>query len=138
VLKGEAMTMFGDGLQTRAFSHIDDVAPIIARSPEVPEAYNDVFNVGADTPSTVLEISRIIAEAFECPHNVKFLPARNEVIHAFANHAKTQEVFGSGATVDIRTGIKRMAEWVKGRGAATPVTFDNIEIEKNLPPSWKP
>ena len=53
IMQGQPMTIFGDGSQTRAFSYIDDVAPIIARSVDVPAAYNQVFNVGADQPYTV-------------------------------------------------------------------------------------
>merc|ERR1719446_732206 len=47
------MTIFGDGSQVRAFSYIDDVAPVISRGPLVPAARNEVFNIGADTPYTV-------------------------------------------------------------------------------------
>ena len=36
IMQGQPMTIFGDGSQTRAFSYIDDVAPIIARSVDVP------------------------------------------------------------------------------------------------------
>ena len=46
-LRGEPMTIFGDGEQRRAFSYIDDVAPLIARAPLLPDARNHVFNVGA-------------------------------------------------------------------------------------------
>lgn len=35
-MRGESMSVFGDGLQTRAFSYISDVAPIIAAAPERP------------------------------------------------------------------------------------------------------
>ena len=52
IMQGKKLTVFGDGMQTRAFSHIDDVAPIIAKSVEMPQAYNEVFNIGADTPYT--------------------------------------------------------------------------------------
>src|ERR1700689_2348541 len=38
ILRGEPMTIFGDGTQIRAFTHIDDVAPIIAGSVNVPAA----------------------------------------------------------------------------------------------------
>src|SRR5438034_6778061 len=58
------MTVFGDGRQTRAFTHIDDVAPLIARSIDVPEAANEVFNVGADTPYAVVDLAHAIAHAF--------------------------------------------------------------------------
>src|SRR5579872_6737662 len=44
LIKGEPMTLFGDGTQQRAFSHIDDVAPVIASSVNFPAAYNQVFN----------------------------------------------------------------------------------------------
>ena len=60
VMSGRPMSVFGDGLQTRAFTHIDDVAPVIARSIDVSEAANEVFNVGADTPYTVLDLARAV------------------------------------------------------------------------------
>src|SRR6266566_4573060 len=71
LLQGQPMTIFGDGLQTRAFSHVDDVAPLIARAPLVPDAYNRVFNIGADTPYTVLQLAQEIAAAFGRPCEVK-------------------------------------------------------------------
>ena len=136
VLQGKAMTVFGDGLQTRAFSHIDDVAPLIARAPMTPGAINEVFNVGADTPYTVGELAETVAAAFEVPCVVEHLPARNEVVHAFSDHSKSTRVFGAGAPIPLKTGIARMAAWVKQRGPAHPVAFKNIEVSKNLPPSW--
>jgi UDP-glucose 4-epimerase len=136
VLQGLPMTIFGDGLQTRAFSHIDDVAPLIARSPLVPDAINQVFNVGADTPYTVVELAETVARAFDVPCQIRHLEARNEVVHAFSDHAKAERVFGPLAPLDLNTGIARMAKWVRSRGPAKPVEFTNIELFKNLPPSW--
>jgi len=135
-LKGEAMPVFGDGLQTRAFSHIDDVAPIIARAPGVPGAMNETFNIGADTPYSILALANEVATAFGAPPNVLHLPARNEVVHAFSDHSKLSRVFGKTDPVSLRDGIARMAAWVKSRGPARPVEFKNIEIREKLPPSW--
>ena len=137
VLQGQPMSVFGDGLQTRAFSHVDDVAPLIARAPLVKEAINQVFNVGADTPYTIMQLVEEIASAYGVTPIVKHLAARNEVVHAFSDHSKINRVFTPPAPIGLRTGIRRMAEWVKSRGPARPVTFSGIEIEKNLPPSWK-
>src|SRR6202050_5715807 len=53
LLRGEPLTVFGDGSQQRAFTHIDDVAPVIAGSVNYPAAANQVFNIGADVPHTV-------------------------------------------------------------------------------------
>jgi UDP-glucose 4-epimerase len=137
VLQGQPMTIFGDGSQTRAFSHVDDVAPIIARSPLVPEARNQVFNVGADTPNTVNELAKEIADAMGVKHATRHLEARNEVLHAFSDHSKVTRVFNPPNPIALREGIQRMVAWVKDKGPCTPVKFENIEIEKNLPPSWK-
>src|SRR6476659_11258584 len=87
VMAGRPMTVFGDGLQTRAFTHIDDVAPLMARSIEVPEAANEVFNVGADTPYTVLELAQTVARVLGVADpEIDFLPPRQEVVHAFSDH----------------------------------------------------
>jgi UDP-glucose 4-epimerase len=137
LLNGEPMPVFGDGLQTRAFSHVADVAPIIARSPLVQAARNRTFNVGADRPYTVLELAGEVADALGFPCDVKHLPAREGVVHAYADHSKVHEVFGASEPIDLKTGIERMARWVRERGPQSPVEFSEIEIEKNLPPSWR-
>lgn len=136
LLQGQPLTVFGDGLQTRAFSHVDDVAPVIARSPLVPAAMNKTFNIGADTPYTVLSLAETVADAFVVPLQLKHLPARNEVLHAFSDHTKVQNVFGTGTPIDLPTGIRRMANWVKQQGSATPIRFSNIEIREKLPAGW--
>jgi len=136
VMEGKPMTIYGDGEQTRAFSHIDDVAPLIAKSPLLAETYNQVFNIGADTPYSVLELTKEIANAFDTEPKVTHLPARNEVIHAFSDHEKVKKYFGSDEVICLREGIMRMAKWARERGAVEPVIFSNIEIRKKLPPSW--
>ena len=136
-MSNKPMTVFGDGLQTRAFSHIDDVAPIIARAPLVPEAYQQVFNVGADQPYTVMNLAHEVADAFGVEPRVEHLPVRKEVVHAFSSHEKVRRVFAPPPPVPLRNGIQRMAQWVKAHGPMTPVEFDNIEVSINLPPSWR-
>ena len=137
VLRGEPLPVFGDGKQTRAFSHIDDVAPAIARSPLLNATVNETYNVGADEPVSVLELAEIVADAFGVPCDVAHLPARNEVVHAFSDHAKARAALDLGDPMDIRTGIGRMAEWVRKHGPREPVEFQGeIELPRNLPPSW--
>ena len=63
ILQGQPMTIFGDGTQTRAFSYIDDVAPIMAAALEEPRAWNQVFNVGADRPWQLNELAERVAAA---------------------------------------------------------------------------
>ncbi len=136
-MQGQSMPVSGDGEQTRAFSYIGDVAPVIARSPQVPAAANRVFNVGADRAYTINELAAEVAAAMGVPPNVEHLPARNEVVHAFSDHSAAGEVFGHAESTDLKTGLARMAEWVRQHGPRPPVVFKDIEVEKGLPPSWR-
>ncbi len=137
VMQGRPMTVFGDGTQTRAFSHVDDVAPVIARSPFVPGAWDQVFNIGADRPYSVNELATEVARAFGVEPAVQHLPARNEVLHAFSTHAKLESVFAPSRPVELREGIGRMAEWARRRGPMPASIFREIEVRKKLPPSWE-
>lgn len=136
LMQGQPMTIFGDGEQTRAFSYIADVAPIIARSVESPDAYNNVFNVGADTPYTVNHLAQAVAQAMGKDPHVKHLDARNEVKHAFSTHDKARKFFGVASYTPLEEGIDRMVRWAVKVGPRKAQDFGNIEILKNLPPSW--
>lgn len=135
-LQGRSLSIFGDGEQTRAFTYISDVSPIIAKAPEVEAAQNQIFNVGADTPYTVNTVAETVSKALGVALRVEYLPARKEVVHAYSNHEKTQKYFGTRKKISLEEGIAKMTDWVKERGTCEPVTFDEIEVEKNMPQSW--
>jgi UDP-glucose 4-epimerase len=65
------------------------------------------------------------------------LQARNEVMQAFSDHSKAREVFGGGADVTLADGLQRMADWVKQVGARHGKPFEKVEVERELPPSWR-
>ena len=136
LMRNEPMTIFGDGEQQRAFTHISDVAPIIAQSVDVPAARNMLFNVGADVPHKVNALARVVAGAMGKDYKVLHLDPRNEVKIAFSDHSLAEAVFGKREKVPIETGIPQMANWVKQHGSRESNIFDNIEVLKNLPASW--
>lgn len=137
VLRNRPMPVFGDGLQTRAFSHIDDVAPAIALSPTIPATANETYNIGADQPVSIAELAELVARAFDVEPQIERLPVRNEVVHAFSDHAKLRDVMDMGEPIRLDEGICRMAEWVRGHGPGEPLRFNGaIELPNGLPPSW--
>jgi UDP-glucose 4-epimerase len=114
IMDGEPMTIFGDGGQTRAFSYISDVAPVIATAPLNPAATNQVFNVGADQPYTLNQLADAVRVAMGVPnHEIKHLPPRNEVLHAHSDHTKLRCAFGvTKPPVTLDAGLAEMAAWV--------------------------
>lgn len=136
-MQKQPMSIFGDGLQTRAFSYIGDIAPVIAQSAFIPKARNEIFNIGADKPYTVNELATVVSEAMGVPTDIRHLAARNEVKDAYSSHDKANRIFGQECNTDLREGIGRMARWAKSVGARTSKRFKNIEIEEKLPPVWR-
>jgi UDP-glucose 4-epimerase len=136
ILQNQAMTIFGDGKQSRAFSYIGDVAPIIAESVFIPQAYNQIFNIGADAPYSVNDLAEATARAMGSEPNIVHKPARNEVQHAYSSHDKVKRVFGQRDLHSLDEGLDRMAQWVKQHGARKSSKFENIEVEKNFPRAW--
>lgn len=136
IMQEKPLTIFGDGTQTRAFSYIDDVAIPIANCVDIPEAYNQVFNIGADKPYSVNELASVVAHQFNVTPDISYLKARNEVMHAYSSHEKAHRIFGAGSGIDLNEGIARMAKWAKVVGARKGQEFSNIEINKNLPEGW--
>lgn len=137
IFNGKPLTIFGDGRQTRAFTYIDDVAPYIARSVHNSKCVNEVINIGSDTPYSVLEIAELIKKYMDPKAEIVFLPARNEVKHAYSDHAKFRRIFGEPTETDIETGIQRMVAYAKKIGKVEPKKFKGIEIWDKMPESWK-
>ena len=138
LMQGQPLTLFGDGNQTRAFSYINDVAPYIVKSVNVPKAYNEVFNIGADKEYTVNELAKVVMEAMGMEGELRYLPARNEVVNAYSDHSKAKNIFNisENSFTSLEIGIKKMAEWAKKTGARASGKFSNIEIKEKLPSIW--
>ena len=137
IMQGQQMSIFGDGEQTRAFTYIHDVVPVIAAAPSNPRALNQVFNIGADQPYTINNLSKKVADAMGVPANVKYLAPRNEVKHAFSSHRRLQKVFGYTPKYSLETGLARMVSWARSVGSRRGQFFTDIEIAKNLPETWQ-
>jgi UDP-glucose 4-epimerase len=138
ILRGEPLPIFGDGTQSRAFSHISDVAPVMVDSIARPEAYDQVFHIGAEQACTVNQLGQTVSRAMGVPFRPEYLPARQEAPHLHASHAKARAVLGYQSRVGLEEGVRAMAAWVRQVGARENRSFGALEIERNLPPSWRP
>jgi UDP-glucose 4-epimerase len=138
IMQNRPMTIFGDGTQQRAFSYVGDISPLIAESPWVPAAHNQIFNVGADVPCTVTELARQVAHAMHVPnHPIEYLPARKEVQFAYSDHRKAELAFGRGSETPLAEGLARMAAWARSVGIQRGRPFAGVEVSRNMPESWR-
>jgi UDP-glucose 4-epimerase len=136
LMQGKPLTIFGDGKQTRAFNYIDDVAPYIAKSVNIKNAYNEIFNIGAEKSYTVNELAETIMQVMNIKTKIRYMPRRNEVIYAYSAHSKVHKIFNIRQNTSLEQGITKMFNWVKKYGAKKTPKFKNIEIFDKLPPVW--
>ena len=136
IMRGEPLTVFGDGEQQRAFSHIDDVAPPMVEAALTPSCWNEVYNIGADTPYSVNQLVRIIGDAFGVVPEVNYQPAREEVKVAYSSHDKIHRAVPCRPPVSLEDGIRRMADWAKIHGPRKGEVFSKVEVRDRLPPLW--
>lgn len=136
LMQDKKLTIFGNGKQTRAFSYVGDIAPIIANSVNVEPAINQVFNIGADAQFTINELAEAVCKAMDKEGQIQYLESRNEVEHAYSSHDKANTIFGLGGTTSLTDGLEKMAKWAKQNGSQKSTSFNNIEITENLPKIW--
>jgi UDP-glucose 4-epimerase len=136
IMRGEPLTVFGDGEQQRAFSHVDDVAPVMVRAAMTPSCWNQVYNIGADVPYSVNQLIELIGQAFQTTPQVNYLPARDEVKVAYSSHDKLHRALACNSPVSFEEGIRRMATWARRHGPRKGAVFSNVEIRTHLPSVW--
>ena len=138
LMQGKPLTVFGDGSQTRAFSYIGDVAPYIANSVNIPKVYNEIFNIGGDTDYSVNILATEVMNAMKIKQSLRYLDARNEVLHAYSDHTKMKLFFDikNENFTSLSTGLQKMADWAKQVGVKKSDKFNGIEILEKLPKIW--
>ena len=137
IMRGEPLTIFGDGKQTRAFTYVGDIAPTLAEAGFLDLDQERIFNVGGDVHCSVNELAETLLRVTGSRAEIRHVEARNEVTHAYSDHTRIQRVFGVDTNkTSLEEGLRQTWAWAKDQGAQTAPHFSNIEIERGLPPSW--
>ncbi|HYL26891.1 MAG TPA: UDP-glucuronic acid decarboxylase family protein [Candidatus Nitrosotalea sp.] len=77
-LRGQPLTIYGDGLQTRSFCYVDDLVEGIVRCAASEQTRARVVNLGNPQEYTIAELARLVSEMLQVPLNVENLPARED------------------------------------------------------------
>jgi UDP-glucose 4-epimerase len=136
ILTNNPLTIFGDGLQTRAFTYIGDISDTLASAAECSAARNRVFNIGADQSTSVLELAHLLKKVAGSDVPIVHLEPRHEVVHAFSSHDALREAFGSREQTTLEDGLRRTFEWVRHQVILPYTKPCDIEVSRNMPPSW--
>lgn len=117
VLKGETITLFGEGKLARDFTHIDDMAPAVIRAIDVVpggEPPHEVVNLGNHNPSTVNDLVAAVEKATGAAAKKELAP-RNavEVTATYADITRARERFGFAPQVTLEDGVAQFVRWYR-------------------------
>ena len=110
-LKGEDITVFGDGSQTRSFCYVDDLIAGLVRAMEVPECPGPV-NLGNPGEFTMLELARTVIELTGSKSNIVFRPLpTDDPKQRRPDISKAEALLDWRPTVSLREGLKAAIDY---------------------------
>lgn len=99
--KNEPLTVVGDGLQTRDFTHVDDICDGLLKI-STGEWYGDNFDLGTGNPMSILDLAKLYTN--NDMSKIKFIPHRkNEGQDTLSNYQETKEKIGWKSKVSLST-----------------------------------
>jgi len=139
-LQGKPSIIYGDGLQTRCFSHVDDCVFCLEKLALDPNIVGEIVNIGPDEGTiTIKELAEIVAEELDYVEPPMFLPDRpREVKHASCSAEKAMQLLGYNQIVDVRRCVRETIEYIREHGVKEFDYSYPLEIvTEKTPTTWK-
>jgi UDP-glucose 4-epimerase len=135
-LAGQALTIFGDGQQTRDFSYVSDTACGIMRAAMVPEALGETINLGSGAELSILDLAQMVRAAVGVDDaSLCFdAPRPGDPPRLCASTEKARRLLDYRQTVTFSEGLSRLIAWY-GRDAKQAKTFLLQDIVRNWVPA---
>jgi dTDP-L-rhamnose 4-epimerase len=114
IRRRQHLPIFEDGMETRDFVHVDDVANAFVAAAQSAMPVNMVINVGTGIKTTIADIAATLSMAFGVdPDLVMTNEYRlGDIRHNYADTKRLQAVLGYKPKVSISEGMQRFAKWV--------------------------
>ena len=119
-IAGEALTVFGDGSQTRSFCYVDDQVEGLRRLMDCPDPYP--VNIGNPRETTILEFARIVAALAGRPERIEFRPLpQDDPRRRCPDIGRARQLLGWEPQVPLEEGLRRTMEHFRGRTATATI-----------------
>ena len=133
LMQGHPATLFEDGLATRDFIHVQDVAMANWLALNYRGNRPAVFNIGSGQPATIEDLARAISLGLGVPHRVEHTGQYRvgDIRSCYASTSRAAKELGFRAAIGLEEGVSDLVDWVSGqalpRGAIESATADLAE-----------
>ncbi|HVT17976.1 MAG TPA: NAD-dependent epimerase/dehydratase family protein [Thermoanaerobaculia bacterium] len=121
LLRGEDLTVIGDGKQTRAFTYVDDAMEALIAAGRRKDAFGRIFNIGNDHETTILELAETMIRV--CPgtgSKIKLVSQEEiygdsyeDIPRRFPDITRMRTILGVEPKVPLEEGLRRTIEWFR-------------------------
>lgn len=113
-LDGRALTVFGDGSQTRSLCYVDDLVEAILRFATIEDPAYWLINIGNDEEVSVLDIARTVAELCGVPLRLEYRPLpENDPLQRRPDLSRARELLRWRAATPMSEGLARTVTWFR-------------------------
>ncbi|MCC0177126.1 GDP-mannose 4,6-dehydratase [Waterburya agarophytonicola K14] len=113
-INNEAISIYGDGQQTRDYTYVSDAVAANLAAGEVPEAIGEVFNVGGGSRVTLMELLDIMEQVTGHPIKKDYTNnAAGDARHTSADVTKAQKLLNYIPQVSLQEGLAQEWQWMQ-------------------------
>lgn len=121
-LAGDPITVFGDGKQTRTFTHVKDAVWAILRLVDQPKAIGEIFNIGGKEEVSIESLAHLVKEVLQSSSPIVHIPYERAYEEGFEDMrkrvpdiSKIQSLIGYEPQFALKDIILDVAEYQKGK-----------------------
>ena len=125
-LAGEDITVYGDGSQSRCFTHVSDVVGALIRLIESRKAVGEVYNIGSDREVTILELAEKVKSLTASDSSIVFTPydqayeeGFEDMLRRVPDLSKIHELIEYRPTVDLDEILESVIDYQRSELAAS-------------------
>lgn len=116
-IRREAPTVYGDGLQSRDFTYVDDVVEANVLAGRAPGLHGESVNIGAGSPRSLLDLLQQIASTFGYSVAPAMLPPRpGDIRDSHADISRARSLLGYEPKVPFQDGLRQTIDWLRASG----------------------
>jgi len=118
MIHGQSPVVFGDGLQSRDFTFIDDVVRANIAAMNAPdEAAGGVYNIACGERTTLLDLINALNRILGTSLSPDLQPERaGDVRHSLADISSAQSHLGWAPSIDLESGLRQTVDWLRAKG----------------------
>ena len=112
-LRGEILTIYGEGTQTRDLLYVEDCARFVAEAGYSDRVNGEIVNAGSGRDISINGLAKLIAQDEGQIEHVPHIHPQSEIMKLLCNYDKARRLLGWRPAVNLEQGIAKTRQWIE-------------------------